>query len=103
MNGADSFNSDYIGINKDNYHEIITDLVGIRALHLFKDDCLEIDSYLCGIWNTKEKPTYYVRDGDETKDEFEQFDVKQHPAGYRSLHYVFESQPLNQIVYTEVR
>lgn len=103
INGADSFNSDYIGINKNNYHEIITDLVGIRALHLFKDDCLEIDSYLCGIWNTKEKPTYYVRDGDETKDELEQFDVKQHPAGYRSLHYVFESQPLNQIVYTEVQ
>lgn len=103
IDGANSFNSGYIGINKDNYHEIITDLVGIRALHLFKDDCLEIDSYLCGIWNTKEKPTYYVRDGDETKDEFEQFDVKQHPAGYRSLHYVFESQPLNQIVYTEVQ
>ncbi|WP_337914396.1 RelA/SpoT domain-containing protein [Vibrio cholerae] len=103
INGANSFNSDYIGINKDNYHEIITDLVGIRALHLFKDDCLEIDSYLCGIWNTKERPTYYVRDGDETKDEFEQFEVKQHPAGYRSLHYVFESQPLNQIVYTEVQ
>lgn len=103
IDGANSFNSSYIGINKDNYHEIITDLVGIRALHLFKDDCLEIDSYLCGIWNTKEKPTYYVRDGDETKDEFEQFDVKQHPAGYRSLHYVFESQPLNQIVYTEVQ
>ncbi|AYV20525.1 RelA/SpoT domain-containing protein [Vibrio mediterranei] len=103
MEGSDSFNSDYIGITKDNYHEIITDLVGVRALHLFKDDCFEIDNYLCGIWNTKDKPTYYVRDGDETKEDLEQFEVKQHPAGYRSLHYVFESQPLNQVVYTEVQ
>ncbi|MGR5411058.1 RelA/SpoT domain-containing protein [Vibrio sp. PNB22_8_1] len=103
IQGSGSFNNDYVGISKENYHEIITDLVGVRALHLFKDDCLEIDRYLCGIWNTKEKPTYYVRGGDETNEGLEQFDVKQHPAGYRSLHYVFQSQPLNQIVYTEVQ
>ncbi|EGQ9133638.1 TPA: hypothetical protein ACF4E7_001640 [Vibrio parahaemolyticus] len=103
IEGSDSFNPKYVGMTKDNYHEIITDLVGVRALHLFKDDCFEIDDYLCGVWNTKDKPTYYVRDGDETKENLEQFEVKQHPAGYRSLHYVFVSQPLNQVVYTEVQ
>ncbi|MDC5855724.1 hypothetical protein [Vibrio europaeus] len=103
ISGADSFNEAYVGISKENYHEIITDLVGVRALHLFKDDCFEIDEYLSNIWNTKEKPTYYFRDGDEVSENFEQFDIKPHPAGYRSLHYVFESQPLNQVVYTEVQ
>ncbi|EJL6784190.1 hypothetical protein NMR91_003082 [Vibrio alginolyticus] len=103
IEGSDSFNPKYVGMTKDNYHEIITDLVGVRALHLFKDDCFEINDYLCNVWNTKEKPTYYVRDGDETKEDLDQFEVKQHPAGYRSLHYVFVSQPLNQVVYTEVQ
>lgn len=103
MKDTESFNQSYVDISKDNYHTIITDLVGVRALHLFKDDCFEINTYLCDIWRTKEKPTYYVRDGDETNKDLDQFEVKQHPAGYRSLHYVFESQPLNQIVYTEVQ
>ncbi|MEP4099511.1 RelA/SpoT domain-containing protein, partial [Paraglaciecola sp.] len=100
---SDSYNPQYNDIDKNNYHEIVTDLVGVRALHLFKDDCFEIDEYLREIWNTKETPVYYVRGGDETGDGLERFDIKQHPAGYRSIHYVFESQPLNQKIYSEVQ
>jgi ppGpp synthetase/RelA/SpoT-type nucleotidyltranferase len=103
LEGKDSFNSEYTSIEKSNYHEIVTDLVGVRALHLFKDDCFEIDEYLRGVWNTKENPVYYVRGGDETGDELDRFEIKTHPAGYRSIHYVFESQPLNQKVYSEVQ
>ncbi|MEI5638977.1 MULTISPECIES: addiction module component [unclassified Pseudoalteromonas] len=101
--GAETYNAAYLSIDSTNYHEIITDLVGVRALHLFKDDCFEIDEYLCQIWNTKETPVYYVRDGDEATTGLDRFEVKQHPAGYRSIHYVFESQPLNQKIYTEVQ
>ncbi|TMP43399.1 hypothetical protein CWB96_02390 [Pseudoalteromonas citrea] len=103
LKGKESFNEQYKEISKDNYHEIVTDLVGVRALHLFKDDCFEIDEYLRDKWNTKEKPIYYIRGGDETDEGLERFDIKQHPAGYRSTHYVFESQPLNQKVYSEVQ
>ncbi|ELX4199999.1 hypothetical protein ACCH70_004423 [Vibrio vulnificus] len=101
--GTETYNEEYLGISESNYHEIVTDLVGIRALHLFKDDCFEIDEYLRGVWHSKEDPVYYVRVGDESKIEGELFSVKTHPAGYRSLHYVFESQPMNQKVYTEVQ
>ncbi|MGI2107314.1 RelA/SpoT domain-containing protein [Shewanella frigidimarina] len=98
-----SYNEIYLGINVDNYHEIVTDLVGVRALHLFKDDCFGIDEYLCNLWTTKEQPVYYVRSGDDNNTGLERFEVKTHPAGYRSIHYVFESTPLKQKIYTEVQ
>ncbi|EJC7005051.1 RelA/SpoT domain-containing protein [Vibrio parahaemolyticus] len=103
MEGSESYNEAYVAIDESNYHEIVTDLVGIRALHLFKDDCFDIDEYLRDVWVPKESPVYYVRVGDEPKLEIDRFVVKTHPAGYRSLHYVFESQPMNQKVYTEVQ
>jgi putative GTP pyrophosphokinase len=100
---TNSYNEIYLGINVDNYHEIVTDLVGVRALHLFKDDCFGIDEYLCNLWTTKEQPVYYVRSGDDNNTGLERFEVKTHPAGYRSIHYVFESTPLKQKIYTEVQ
>ncbi|MFB2641296.1 RelA/SpoT domain-containing protein [Shewanella bicestrii] len=103
IEGSDTYNQIYLGINADNYHDIVTDLVGVRALHLFKDDCFGIDEYLRSLWTTKEQPVYYVRSGDDETTNLERFEVKQHPAGYRSIHYVFESTPLKQKIYTEVQ
>ncbi|UZD56847.1 addiction module component [Shewanella algae] len=103
IEGSDTYNKIYLEINADNYHEIVTDLVGVRALHLFKDDCFGIDEYLRNLWKTKERPVYYVRSGDDETTDLERFEVKQHPAGYRSIHYVFESTPLKQKIYTEVQ
>lgn len=92
----------YKNINKENYHEVVTDLVGIRAIHLFKDEFINIDEYLREHWDPKETPLIYVRegDGDTLLDGFE---VKPHPAGYRSVHYVFQSQPSKKIIFTEVQ
>jgi putative GTP pyrophosphokinase len=100
---SDSYNEKYLDINEDNYHEKVTDLVGVRALHLFKDDCFGIDEYLRNLWTTKEHPVYYVRIGDDETSGLGRFEVKQHPAGYRSIHYIFESTPLKQKIYTEVQ
>lgn len=103
--GSDNFNEKYLEINVDNYHEIVTDLVGIRALHLFKDDYIDINSYLRERWNHSktEAPTYYYRAGDVQDSVPDFFSKKQHPAGYRSIHYIFESQPLNKKLFTEVQ
>ena len=101
-----TYNQDYDIITKDNYHEIITDLVGVRALHLFKDDCFTIDKQLVKTWNLKGEKVAYVRNGDESlNDLYEKsgFKVKKHNAGYRSIHYIFETQPLNRTVSTEVQ
>ena len=100
-------NEKYENISLDNYYECVSDLVGIRALHLFKRDCFEIVFSLKKLWNQIETPVAYVRSGDS--DEFDLmfrsngFEVKVHPAGYRSIHYVFESHPNKRKLVTEVQ
>lgn len=100
-------NAKYVAINDKNYFEIVHDLVGLRALHLFKEECFSIDERLRATWNTAEQPTAYVREGDppELNTRFGEcgLEVKKHDAGYRSVHYVFSSQPTNRKVYTEVQ
>ncbi len=96
-------NEKYQKICVDNYHETITDLVGVRALHLFKDDYLDIDHYLRNNWEYLEEPIYYHRAGDVQDSVPDIFDKKTHPAGYRSIHYIFQSKPLNKTLLTEVQ
>jgi putative GTP pyrophosphokinase len=97
----------YKTINSENYWEIITDLVGVRALHLFKDDTYEIDSLLRSTWEPIEQPVAYVRSGDPSvlTDGFSSrgIEVKNHHAGYRSVHYVFSSQPTKRKIFTEIQ
>lgn len=97
----------YAGISESNYFEVVADLVGVRALHLFKDDCFGIDSAIRGAWNLHETPVAYVRDGDP-QDLSERFrglglEIKPHRAGYRSVHYVCSTQPLQRKVLVEVQ
>ncbi|MGB6103063.1 MAG: hypothetical protein WBF88_04345 [Pusillimonas sp.] len=96
----------YLTINRENYSEKITDLIGLRALHLFKMDCYSIDSAVRNLWKPHEKPTIYVREGDQPMpDQFLAggFGVKKHPAGYRSIHYVLSSQPMQECVKFELQ
>jgi putative GTP pyrophosphokinase len=97
----------YGTVSPDNYHQIVTDLVGVRALHLFKDDCFEIDNLLRATWQPIETPVAYVRLGDPqeltTRFTDKGFELKSHPAGYRSVHYVFASQPVQRRVIAEVQ
>ena len=51
-------------INFTNYTEEITDLIGVRALHLFKDEWLDIHNYIKKTWTLKEKPIVNIRQGD---------------------------------------
>jgi len=77
------------------YEENITDLVGVRALHLFKDEWRAIHEFVTRTWELHEKPTAYVRDGDGDPQGFAEAgcNVETHPFGYRSIHYVIKSQP----------
>jgi len=100
-------NPKYTNITPENYFEIVTDLVGVRALHLFKENCFEIDSQIKATWIPTETPVAYIRGGDsgELNKRFEEvgFEVKEHPAGYRSIHYVIESLPLKRKISTEIQ
>lgn len=97
----------YSDIKADNYFYIVTDLIGIRALHLFKDDCFEINNKITAVWTPIETPVAYIRKGDPEelvkKYGEHNLEVKVHPAGYRSVHYVISSQPINRRVNAEVQ
>lgn len=94
-------------INIENYKEVVTDLIGLRALHLFKDDWLKIHDFINEKWNCKQSPIAYYRVGDvqELIKVFEEkgCDAKVHKYGYRSVHYIIESQPAKVKFYAEIQ
>ncbi|WP_158892896.1 MULTISPECIES: RelA/SpoT domain-containing protein [unclassified Pseudomonas] len=95
----------YKEISLDNYQSVVADLIGIRALHLFKDEWLEIDKMIRAHWDLEEQPLIYYRKGDEVKsiDPNDVFDKREHEAGYRSMHYVFASSPGRRKVLVELQ
>ncbi len=100
-------NPKYTDITQDNYSDRVTDLIGVRALHLFKEDCFGINEALKAEWSLVETPVAYIREGDSTdlKNKFteEGFEIKNHLAGYRSVHYVIESTSRKQRIVAEIQ
>jgi len=79
-----------------NYPEKVTDLIGIRVLHLYKDQAIQIDKMIRENWEPMEKVTIYHRKGDDDSlsdgQDPKLFEHKEHPVGYRSWHYLIASQ-----------
>lgn len=91
-------------ITIENYFLEVTDLIGLRALHLFKDEWLPIHESIICVWETHEQPTAYVRSGDPDKFFIDNgCKVKSHDAGYRSVHYVIKTQPTKTLYLAEVQ
>lgn len=82
------------GISIETYKEIVTDLIGIRVLHLFKDDWKDIHHEILGLWEIKETPQINIRRGDYNVIQLQEnistmnceIIVRDH--GYRSVHYL---------------
>ena len=75
-------------------------------MHLFKEDWLTIHKKIAEHWTQQELPVAYIREGDG--DLLKQYEanglaVKSHPAGYRSVHYVFNSMPEKRLIPFEVQ
>lgn len=87
-------------INKNNYRTEITDLLGIRLLHLFKDEWEAIHNQIIEDgWKLVETPIIYKREGDYDiceKKGVEEFQKKIHENGYRSIHYLIEEKTGNK-------
>ncbi|MCO7557362.1 RelA/SpoT domain-containing protein [Metapseudomonas otitidis] len=94
----------YREINAVTYSDIITDLVGVRALHLFKEDCITIDSAIRNTWSPKDV-VIYTRLGETALKALVDAGGKPapHPKGYRSVHYNIQTQPENFIIKAEVQ
>ena len=90
-----------LGINRENYKKIITDLIGIRVLHLFKDEWTTIHDEIMHLWEVKETPQVNIRKGDNDGVDFEKIveeagcELIVRKYGYRSVHYLIGT-PLNK-------
>ena len=80
----------------DSYQTLITDLIGLRALHLFKDEWVSIDAAIHKRWDLYEQPIAYIRKGDPEEQikifECAKCNVQEHPRLYRSVHYLLKDQ-----------
>lgn len=87
----------------DNYKNEINDLIGIRVIHIFKEQWREIHEFIINTWKVMEI-TANVREGDNIKD-FEELniEVRSRASGYRSVHYLIEFYPTNQKVIAEIQ
>ena len=87
----------------DNYKNEINDLIGIRVIHIFKDQWRDIHEFITRTWKVIEV-TANVREGDNTK-KFEELDieVRSRVSGYRSVHYLVEFYPTNEKVIAEIQ
>lgn len=96
-----------VDVNSENYLEKITDLIGIRALHLYKDDWESIHDFIKDNWILKENTTALVRTGDskELLDLYSKknCDIKEHEMGYRSVHYIIECSATKQKIFAEIQ
>ncbi len=94
-------------VSLETYSEHITDLIGIRALHLFKDQWQFIHEFVKTTWELHEAPIAYVRAGDPEAVLRAFSDsgctMQEHPFGYRSVHYLIKSQPTKQLYVTELQ
>lgn len=86
-----------------NYKEEITDLVGIRVIHIFKEDWEEIHNFISQMWNVNEIVAN-IREGDNTQ-QFKELGIEvcSRLSGYRSVHYLVESYPTTEKVIAEVQ
>lgn len=87
----------------ENYKEEITDLIGVRAIHIFKEEWEDIHNFIINNWRVSEI-TANVREGDDTQ-RFEELNIQMNSrkSGYRSVHYLIESFPTNKKVIAEVQ
>ncbi|SCH42439.1 MULTISPECIES: RelA/SpoT domain-containing protein [unclassified Romboutsia] len=87
----------------ENYKNEITDLLGIRVIHIFKEDWEEIHEFITSMWDVMEIVAN-IREGDNTKEfEAKNIEVCSRLSGYRSVHYLIESYPTNKKLIAEVQ
>lgn len=93
-----------LDITPDNYCDIITDLIGVKVLHLFKEDWESIHDYIIETWDLVEQPKAHIREGDATSTfEEKSCQIVKHPFGYRSVHYLLSLKPSKNLMVAELQ
>ncbi|MFW1939525.1 hypothetical protein [Acinetobacter junii] len=80
----------YDTISKNSYKSIIDDLIGVRAIYLFKKDWEVVHTHIVTKWEQQEEVKIYHRNGDDlTKyHDYKDCIIQEHGKGYRSVHYI---------------
>lgn len=87
----------YTSLNKDNYKNIIDDLIGVRVLLLFKEDVIDVDKYVRNEFEILQNPEINYSIGDDLdylNDLPDDVLKKPHENSYRSLHYVLKKDDI---------
>ena len=81
-------------ITIENYREKLHDLIGLRAIHLYKEDWESLNTQIKEKWGHCfiGEPVANIREGDSSQF-IAQFEgsggiIKKHQFGYRSIHYI---------------
>lgn len=80
----------YDTISKDTYKSIISDLIGVRAIYLFKKDWEAVHNHILSKWELQENVVIYYRNGDDLikYEKYNDCAKEEHDKGYRSIHYI---------------
>lgn len=94
----------YTDCTAETYDSRLKDLIGIRALHLFKQQWFEIHTAIETTWKARDKPTAYYREGDDTSI-FQKAgcETEPHDYKYRSVHYSIETSPTKRTYIAELQ
>ena len=101
------FDDPSLNFSPENYGTEILDLIGVRAIHLFKADWIEIHDFITGKFKLCNKPIANIRKGDSESfvHEFRAkgCEIKEHKFGYRSVHYLVQAQPVDGLHIAEIQ
>ncbi|WP_175538111.1 RelA/SpoT domain-containing protein [Pseudomonas sp. OV546] len=91
-------------ITPENYRSVFSDLIGVRALHLLKEECIVVDKQIRETWHVDDI-TIFKRDGDtEISDIIARGAAEEiHSAGYRSIHYGIAYKPEKEPILVEIQ
>jgi putative GTP pyrophosphokinase len=98
-------------VTKENYRDKFHDLIGLRAIHLYKEDWEHINDQIYKKWSSNfiGLPYAYIRKGDSLEfiSKFENIEgkgeVREHQFGYRSIHYIICITRDNKKYYAELQ
>ncbi|MFC1608925.1 RelA/SpoT domain-containing protein, partial [Patescibacteria group bacterium] len=95
-------------VTLNNYKKQITDLIGIRALHLLKKEWEDIGEFILNNWELHEVPSIKMRKGDNVSYyskaiESGEYKKEEHKESYRSVHFLIESRPDKEMYVSEIQ
>ncbi|MHA6248739.1 nucleotidyltransferase family protein [Pontibacter sp. CAU 1760] len=96
----------YRYLTPQNYLKYINDLVGVRILHLHKNEYHDIGEHIKQLWKLKRKPYAYVSRKKASKSlelTKQGYKLLVNPRGYTALHYIIKTQLGKQVYFVEIQ